>query len=34
MLDRESQSFDLQEIWVSQKTIEIDAQGMRSQLGI
>jgi len=34
MLVRESQSFDLQEIWVPQKTIEIDAQGVRSQLGI
>jgi hypothetical protein len=33
MLDRESQSFDLQEVWLAQQTIEIDAQRMSRQLG-
>ena len=34
MLVRESQGFDLQEIRVSKEAIEINAQGMCSQLGV
>jgi hypothetical protein len=34
MLDRESQSFDLKEVWLAQQTIEIDAQHMVCVQGV
>ena len=32
MLDRERQGFYLQEFWLSQQAVDIDAQGMCGQL--
>ena len=34
MLDRESESLDLQEIGLSELTIDVDAKGMCGELGI
>ena len=34
MLDRESQGFDLQKVWLTQQPIEINTKGMSGQLGI
>ena len=34
MLDREGQRLDLQEIWLSELTVDIDAEGMSGELGI
>jgi hypothetical protein len=34
MLDGESQGFNLKKVWLSQHTIEINAQGMGGELGI
>src|SRR5512145_2551815 len=34
MLNRKSQSFDLQESWLADQAIEIDTQGMRSEFGV
>jgi hypothetical protein len=34
MLDRKSQSFDLQEIGITQKSIYIDRKGVSSEFGI
>ena len=34
MLDWEGQGLDLQEIWLTEQAIDIDAKGMCSELGI
>ncbi len=34
MLVRESQGFDLQEIWLAQQTIDVDTQRMSGQLAV
>jgi hypothetical protein len=34
MLDRESQGLDLQELRLTQQSVDIDTQGMSSELGI
>jgi len=34
MLDRTREPLDLQEVWISEKAIEIDTQGMCGQLCI
>jgi hypothetical protein len=34
MLDRDSQVFDMQEIWLAQQAVKINAQGMSSQFSV
>src|SRR4051812_12647339 len=34
MLDREGKCLDMQEIWLSELTVDIDAKGMCGELGI
>jgi hypothetical protein len=34
MLNRKSQGLDLQESWLADQAVEIDAQGMRCQFGV
>src|SRR5512147_2488749 len=34
MLDRESQCLDVQEIWLSELTIDVDAKGVCGELGV